>query len=483
MIFFIDGAIGMGNSGIEHAEFYRAKRFEQAGLPYKYIYTDLVKELREAMAQWKLKNESVANLWEYFVFGEEYLHNGIKQEYDASTNLLIDSTNTHRMRDTYTKSGMHIVEHYVKYPNKHKNDNMLLVSTGRVEIFNTATRERKVMFEYVDDIHRNMIIRNIHLYDQNGEHLFFPNEVPLHRYFFQHLDRVFPGQNIFFIDRGEDAEDSLFNHALPDAKIIEAIHADHLGDRNDPRYPLWNNYYEYLLTHLDRVDKVVVATELQRQDLLKDFPDLGDKFVTIPVGGVSDEPPAMRHDKHTPLRLVTASRLAAEKHIDLIIRAVAKLNAVGVPTTLTVFGQGETHDKLKKTIEETKSQDTVTLAGLSNQLNVEYPKYDVFVSASYSEGFGLTYIEALNAALPVVTFNARFGAQELIKDGYNGFLQDFKREDEDYNVNQLVAGVKRLLADDYDTLQEHTRESVKNYQNHVIAGKWRALIDELRADK
>jgi glycosyltransferase involved in cell wall biosynthesis len=222
-----------------------------------------------------------------------------------------------------------------------------------------------------------------------------------------------------------------------------------------------------------------VATELQRQDLLKDFPNAADKIVTIPVGGVRDAEPALNHAKHTPLKLVTASRLAAEKHIDLIVRAVAKLNAENIPVTLDIFGQGEMHDKLEKTIEETKSQDTVTLKGLSNNLAEEYPQYDVFVSASYSEGFGLTYIEALNAALPVVTFNARFGAQELIKDGDNGFLQDFKRDDEDYNVTQLVAGIKRLLAEDYGQLQEHTRASVKDYQDHVIADKWGALINEL----
>ncbi|MCI1891036.1 MAG: glycosyltransferase [Schleiferilactobacillus perolens] len=479
MIFFLDGAIGMGNSGIEHAQFYRAKRFDQAGLPYKYVYVDLIKELREAMAQWQLANDSVINMWEYFVLGGDYLHSGIKEEVPSQTELLIDSTDTHRKRDTYTKSGLHIVEHLVKYPDKHSKSNILLVSTGRVEIFNTATGKRKVMFEYVDDDHRKMLVRNIHLYDQDGQHLFFTNIVPLRRYFYQQLDQAFSGQNIFFIDRGEDAEDSLFNHSLPNAKVIEAIHADHLADRDDPRYPLWNNYYEYLLTHLDSVEKVIVATELQRQDLLKDFPNAADKIVTIPVGGVRDAEPALNHAKHTPLKLVTASRLAAEKHIDLIVRAVAKLNAENIPVTLDIFGQGEMHDKLEKTIEETKSQDTVTLKGLSNNLAEEYPQYDVFVSASYSEGFGLTYIEALNAALPVVTFNARFGAQELIKDGDNGFLQDFKRDDEDYNVTQLVAGIKRLLAEDYGQLQEHTRASVKDYQDHVIADKWGALINEL----
>ncbi|EPC77684.1 glycosyltransferase, partial [Lacticaseibacillus paracasei subsp. paracasei Lpp71] len=36
-------------------------------------------------------------------------------------------------------------------------------------------------------------------------------------------------------------------------------------------------------------DRVVVATELQRQDLLIDFPSGQKKFATIPVGGVADK--------------------------------------------------------------------------------------------------------------------------------------------------------------------------------------------------
>lgn len=67
-------------------------------------------------------------------------------------------------------------------------------------------------------------------------------------------------------------------------KLISIVHADHLGDRNDPANPLWNNYYEYVLTHLDQLEGLVVATELQRQDLLVDFPNLAKKIVTIPVG-------------------------------------------------------------------------------------------------------------------------------------------------------------------------------------------------------
>lgn len=480
MNFFINGRMGIGNSGIEHAEFYRAKLFDQIGLPYKYVFVDVIPELREAMKTWHVANETVANMWEYFTLGDHYLVHGIDREFPEKKDLVIDSTNTHRKQETWTVSGLRIVNHMVKYADTHKKSDVLLVSTARVEIFSRIDGQRKVTFEYVDDPHRKFLIRNIHVYGLNGQHLFFPNEVPARRYFFHQLARVYNEHNVFLVDRGERNEVALYTPKIPNASVIHMIHADHLTNRDDPAKPLWNNYYEYLLTHLDKVAKVVVATDLQREDLIKDFPKLADKFVTIPVGGVRDQPVAdLNRPLIEPLKLVTASRLSPEKNVDFIVRAVAKVHDEGTPITLTVYGDGVKKPELEKSIKELHAEEYVTLAGQSNHLVDLYPKFDAYVSASFSEGFGLTYIEALNAALPVISFNARFGPLELIEDGVNGFLQPFKRDDNDYDIDQLVTGIHRLLAVDYIKLRQNTQQSVQKYQDHVIAKKWKVLIDEL----
>ena len=102
------------------------------------------------------------------------------------------------------------------------------------------------------------------------------------------------------------------------------------------------------------------------------------------------------------------------------------------------------------------------------------------MSASFSEGFGLTYIEALNASLPIVTYRARFGATELVHDGENGFLADFKRDDMDYDVDTLHEGFKRLQAANYGKLVANTTASLDQFQDHVIAGKWQKLMEGLR---
>lgn len=478
MNFFLNRAMGIGNSGVEHAQFYRANRFDQAQLSYRFVFTELIPELHEAMAKWQLTAQQVINMWEYFVFGDDYLTTGKTPASTPQKSTVIDSTNTHRKRELVTSSGMRIVDHLVKYPAV--DQKMLLVGTARIELLDDTTGERRVMYDVYQDEHRNHRIRNIHLFNERGAHRFFRNEVLLQRYFLNVLDQAFGGHSNFIIDRDENTEAALFNHQPVGSHLIEMIHADHLSDRNDPKHPLWNNYYEYLLTHLNRVDRVVVATELQRQDLLIDFPNDAEKFVTIPVGGIRDE--VAQHATATlskPLKLVSMSRLAAEKHLDLAIKAVAQVHDAGTPIELDIYGQGGELNKLTQVIQDCHASDYVRMMGHTNESAKIYPKYDAFISASYSEGFGLTYIEALNAMLPVITFAARFGALELIQDGKNGFLQPFKRDDNDGNVAQLATGINRLLKADYQTLHEQTRVSIQSYRDHVIANQWKELMHAL----
>ncbi|USS84996.1 glycosyltransferase [Fructilactobacillus myrtifloralis] len=487
MNFFINQAMGMGNSGVEHAEFYRAARFRQAKLPFRFLFLNLVPELHQAMDRWGLKDHEVLNLWEYLVLGDEYLKTGLKKRIKAHKGtMVIDGTNTNRKQELITDSGICVVQHFFKGPDKQHPDNQILqVGVSRVELYSVKTGERKVMYHIENDVHRGPNVINIHLFNEHGHHLFFRNLYDLHRYFFENVDRAYHGKSNFIIDRGEFADDVLMEDRIPDSKIIYIVHADQLSNRDDPKYPLWNDHYEYMLEHIHEVDRVVTATKLQRDDLLVDEPSAKDIVTAIPVGGVRDGVTKQQGRKaHKPFRLITASRLAAEKHVDVAIKAVAKLHDQGKAIQFDIYGQGEEQKKLEQTIKYCHAEDYIHMKGLSHDLEHVYPKYDAFISTSFSEGFGLTYIEALNAGLPVVTFNARFGAQELVHDGVNGYLVDLKRDDDDYNVEQIQGALQKLLkGNNYSKLQAATSKSVAEFQDHITADKWRDLINGLRTSK
>lgn len=473
--------MGIGNSGVEHAQFYRAQRFDEVGLPYKFVFVELIKNLHEAMDSWNLAEQDVLNMWEFFVLGNSYLTRETIEKFPFKEELTIDDTKTHRIKTIQTSSGITIVEHMEKSLNPKQND-MLLVSTYRVELFSTKTNQRKVMFSYINDPDRGRVMTNIHLFDFNQEHLFFQNEVLLQRFFFQYLIDFFEDVESFFVDRGEETLAALLGHVPDTVKLIQIVHADHLSDRDVASHPLWNNYYEYALTHTDQIDRIVVATNLQREDLLKDFPDAAKKIQTIPVGGIrniTEEFTSLKEATSYPKKFITVSRLASEKHIDLVVRALVQAREQYPELTLDIYGQGSEQQVIKKTIDELEANDYIQLKGHSNVLDTIYPQYDAFISGSYSEGFGLTYIEALNAGLLIVTFKARFGALELVQDGVNGYLCDFSRTDEKFSIFCLAEGIQKLCNVPKQVYQEKTRTSVQEFQDSVIAKKWRVLIDEL----
>jgi glycosyltransferase involved in cell wall biosynthesis len=55
------------------------------------------------------------------------------------------------------------------------------------------------------------------------------------------------------------------------------------------------------------------------------------------------------------------------------------------------------------------------------ELPALYAEADVVVKPSLMEGFGLIFLEAMRAGVPVIGGNVG-GTPELIQDGYNGFL-------------------------------------------------------------
>ena len=172
--------MGIGNSGVEHAQFYRAACFDRKNIPYKYIFMELVKNLHEAMAAWKIPDNKVISMWEYFALEGDYLRQGAKANFTAKQDLLVDATNTHRIKETITSSGLKIVEHMEK--SLAEKEGLLLVSDYRVEIFDYRTNQRKIMYSYRNDPHRGRVMTNIHLFAFKGKHRFFRNEVLLQRF-------------------------------------------------------------------------------------------------------------------------------------------------------------------------------------------------------------------------------------------------------------------------------------------------------------
>lgn len=92
----------------------------------------------------------------------------------------------------------------------------------------------------------------------------------------------------------------------------------------------------------------------------------------------------------------------------------------------------------------------------------------------------MTYIESIANALPCASYNNLYGAQELIKDQFNGCLADFVRSDQavNQNINKLANAMQQVF-DNYDKLSKGAQHIAEEYKLQTITQKWGGLLEEL----
>ncbi|GAP02718.1 glycosyltransferase Gtf1 [Fructobacillus pseudoficulneus] len=475
MNFFLNQGIGHGNSGVEHAEFYRAQCFSAKKMPFKLVFSDLLPELHTHLREWGLKEAEVIGLYDFLLADDPtaYLENGSssKQLRTFSSRVLTDQTNTQRIVTEKATGGYTIRR--LKDKLYSEKDQIYIVDDAQVEL---VQGDHRVTWSYRPGPGVK-VMQNILLENFRGENYFFQTFEKLVSFFLAQLDKHF-GQSTYFIDRGTFYDEALVRAKKSGSqqKIVGMVHANHFVE-NLGGHPLFNNFYQYSLDHLDQYDALVVATKAQKEAMHRDLQGYTkaaniDKIVVIPVGGVTTVAPAKQWTGGQ-MRLVTASRLHQEKHLDQMIDAVKILVGQGHDVILTIYGAGAEKDKLVQQAKDAGLASRVKLAGLSQQVTKDIRPYDVFVSASYSEGFGLTYLEALSVALPIASYANDFGAKELVTSGQDGHLADFAVDDasREQNVNNLSAAILACFTG-YDALSAGAVQVAENYQLDRIESAW-----------
>jgi glycosyltransferase involved in cell wall biosynthesis len=122
-------------------------------------------------------------------------------------------------------------------------------------------------------------------------------------------------------------------------------------------------------------------------------------------------------------KIISVGNLKAEKGFDLLVDAIRMLIDKNIPIQAFIIGDGEEKKKLQTQIQCLGLSESVILMGdLSNEIvrNL-YPLFDAFVLASYSESFGIVYIEAMYAGIPVIGVSGQ-GIDGIVKHLENGLL-------------------------------------------------------------
>lgn len=115
-------------------------------------------------------------------------------------------------------------------------------------------------------------------------------------------------------------------------------------------------------------------------------------------------------------------RISFEKRLDRLLEA---FKSIEKNDRVLVVAGGGPYLKAFKDISNKLGIKNIIFTGYvkAGELGAAYRCADIYVSASDSETFGLTFVEAMYAGLPVIGV-ARLGPKDIIKDGRNVILVD-----------------------------------------------------------
>lgn len=179
-------------------------------------------------------------------------------------------------------------------------------------------------------------------------------------------------------------------------------------------------------------------------------------------------------------RFVTIARLTPWKRVMLLVKTVIELRKTITDVTLDIYGEGEQRPLIEELLRTSGATAYITLHGFTPKatLQMMLQTFDVFVLPSVSEAFGVVFLEAMAAGLPVIGYNYG-GPAEVIKHGVNGILVDAD------NLPGLLAVLNQLATTPHlvEILGRNARrEAVEKFSWQKISQRYYAVYEQVLAE-
>lgn len=493
MIYNINHGIGWASSGVEYAQSYRANMFRRAGLEAKFIFTDMFpsENIEHLTKNIGFMDEEIIWLYTFFTDTKispvtftlddlektfacehfEFSRGGKTCKYVFDNNtyytvFMVDAVSDRVHRVEIVSNNYLIRKDYYTYCKLYSEYYAPL--DGKAHIYGRKYFNENGTVAYEECI--------------DGDSLFyrFPDRIicskeELIGYMIEKLR--LSAKDVIIIDRSTGVAQEVLKNCNA-ARVGSVVHADHFSEGASDSNILWNNYYEYIFDRHEQVDFYITATEAQNKLMREQFMQMygvNPNIVTIPVGSLDElKVPNTGRKRYS---LITASRLATEKHCDWLIEAVAKAHEAIPEISLDIYGKGGEENNLKALIEKLGCSDYVHLMG-QQKLDEIYKSYEAYLSASQSEGFGLTLMEAIGSGLPIIGFDVRYGNQTFIDDGKNGYRIAIEDSMDKKDRIELLANaiIKMFTEDDIAAFCEHSYIKAKEFLTEEVVKKWEKLM-------
>ena len=231
----------------------------------------------------------------------------------------------------------------------------------------------------------------------------------------------------------------------------------HIEQRTQKRAAVSFRNYREALKCYNAFDRIICVSDAVRKDFLGLLPVNVPTEVLYNTNESEKILAAAEEATETGLfvpgeiKLIGVGKLLQSKGFHRMLLIVEQLRREGHPVHLYILGIGPMEAELKKQAAELGIADSVTLLGYQTNPYKYVAKCDLFVCASFAEGFSTAATEALIVGTPVCTVEVS-GMKEMLGEHNKwGLVTD--NDDE-----ALYEGIKSLL-DNPDKLAHYQRQA------------------------
>ncbi|WP_222610522.1 glycosyltransferase, partial [Pediococcus argentinicus] len=505
--YFLNTTIPINKSGIEHAQIKRVNLFNRFDQPSKIVTRNFDPDSQRNLQAAGINPTNHVNLFDFLQRTENFKNTTVRAtdiKIPSGSTRVVQGDGTTLVNDAKGRKTMLIetwpneeqvsAVNYYDYANnllrRERFDHRGFMSmaeihnpTGATNVEQVFSPTGKLVYEsfYTKDGSGEIKNSLIRVVDYNGQDYEFTGIMGLQRFFFDELNRVDDGKNVFIADRATEMGWSLLHMETKAFKVL-FLHSAHTSNPKDIMDPILNNNFDFSLRNFKFWNGVINSTHQQSSDLAQRFGELGTKIYTIPVGVVSQElmdQPPVDFNLRTPGKIIVVARLFPEKRLDHIIKAFQIVNQSIPFATLDIWGYGDgvTDPKLKQQVQDSGLSDSVFFKGYSDNIAFEMDQAQLSVLTSTVEGFALAVLEAQSHGIPVVSYDIPYGPSDIIQNDVSGKLVP----DGDYHA--LAQAMIDLLSND-DLLQKYSEAAYQNrtrFDEATVWQEWQALDDDAQA--
>lgn len=223
------------------------------------------------------------------------------------------------------------------------------------------------------------------------------------------------------------------------------------------------------------LDRIIVLTDAQKNDLAKVIPDA--KRLRVIPHHLTPSLPVVNLQKTAGKRVLYMARYAPEKQHQLLFRVFAQVVEKMPDAELHTYGSGAIKKELEQWVIANHLDKHIYLHDRIDELESLHRQSSCAVLCSSHEGFSLFGLESLAHGTPLVSFDIQYGPRDLLENSGAGIL--VKPNDETALAEALIAVLHnpRQRAQ----MQENALRHATRYSEQQVAALWQDWWQEMQA--